>query len=258
MLGCRSVTTCNAHVTKRHGTVTGGAAIGLSRLTVGRMKPLTFLAALAAALQLSSSSAFASGSWTWPVRGEVITQYRNGTDPYAAGQHRGIDIAARVGAPVVAAAGGSVTFAGVAGSSGLTVSVRTADGRFDTSYLHLSSAGVRAGESVSAGQRLGAVGTTGRRSAEQPHLHFGVREAGRRQAYVDPLDFLAPPPASPRPEPAPPRGAPAPVGDRAPIPVPAAVVAPASSPVAVPLAPPRGLASALPATRASVSPHSHA
>ena len=98
----------------------------------------------------------AQASWSWPVRGDVITPYRNGDDPYAGGQHRGIDIAAAVGTPVVAAAGGEVRFAGTAGSSGLTVSVRTGDG-FDTSYLHLSALAVRAGARVSAGERLGAV-----------------------------------------------------------------------------------------------------
>ena len=45
----------------------------------------------------------AHASWSWPVQGEVITQYRNGADPYAGGQHRGIDIAAAAGTPVVAA-----------------------------------------------------------------------------------------------------------------------------------------------------------
>ena len=58
----------------------------------------------------------------------MITPYRNGDDPYAAGQHRGIDIAAAIGTTVVAAAGGEVRFAGTAGSSGITVSIRTADG----------------------------------------------------------------------------------------------------------------------------------
>ena len=175
----------------------------------------------------------AHASWSWPVQGEVITQYRNGADPYAGGQHRGIDIAAAAGTPVVAAAGGEVRFAGTAGSSGLTVSVRTADG-FDTSYLHLSSFAVRAGARVSAGERVGAVGTTGTRSAVQPHLHFGVREAGTRHAYVDPLSMLppatAPPPSeAPRPVPAP---APAPLSPTpAPVPEPAPRGAPRPAPV---------------------------
>src|SRR5215217_6285430 len=121
--------------------------------------PLTVVLSLAAAL----AAAPAEAAWVWPVRGEVITKYRNGSDPYAGGQHRGIDIAAAVGTSVVAAAGGEVRFAGTAGSSGLTVSVRTSDG-YDTSYLHLSSIAVRAGGHVRAGERLGAVGTTGERS----------------------------------------------------------------------------------------------
>src|SRR5918999_101547 len=167
----------------------------------------------------------ASAEWVWPVRGEMITSYRNGADPYAAGQHRGIDIGAATGTPVVAAAGGEVRFAGTAGSSGLTVSVRTADGRYDTSYLHLSSTSVREGDPVATGQRLGAVGTTGSRSATAPHLHFGVRDAGSRHAYHDPLGFLPPPTATepprdaPSPQPAPVPVTPAPA--RAPVPAPA-------------------------------------
>ena len=180
----------------------------------------------------------------------MITQYRNGADPYAGGQHRGIDIAAAAGTPVVAAAGGEVRFAGTAGSSGLTVSVRTADG-FDTSYLHLSSFAVRAGARVSAGERVGAVGTTGTRSAVQPHLHFGVREAGTRHAYVDPLSMLppatAPPPSeAPRPVPAP---APAPLSPRpAPAPEPAPRGAPRPAPV------PRGVPRPAPAPRGAPRP----
>ena len=139
----------------------------------------------------------AAQGWTWPVDGEVLTPYRNGADPYAGGQHRGIDIAAAAGTAVRAAAAGTVTFSGTAGSSGLTVAVRTADGRYDTSYLHLSAASVKKGERVATGSRLGAVGTTGKRSAAAPHLHFGVREAGSRHAYRDPLTLLPPAPGSP-------------------------------------------------------------
>src|SRR5215210_5764445 len=136
-------------------------------------------------LTLTAFLAFApaaQASWVWPVRGEVITNYRTGADPYAGGQHRGIDIAAPVGTSVVATAGGEVRFAGTAGSSGLTIGVRTGDG-YDTSYLHLSSLAVRAGAHVSAGERIAAVGTTGTRSATAAHLHFGVRDAGTRHAY---------------------------------------------------------------------------
>src|SRR4051794_1899478 len=100
------------------------------------------VAAVAAAIVSISLAAAAPAhgapDWQWPVRGPVITRYLNGDDPYAAGQHRGIDIGAPVGTPVVAATEGRVTFAGTAGSSGLTVGVATADGRFETSYLHLS------------------------------------------------------------------------------------------------------------------------
>jgi hypothetical protein len=190
---------------------------------------LTAFLSLAAAL-----AGPADAAWLWPVRGEVITQYRNGSDPYASGQHRGIDIAAAVGTPVVAAASGEVRFAGTAGSSGLTVSVRTGDG-YDTSYLHLSSISVGAGAHVAGGERLGAVGTTGERSATAPHLHFGVREAGSRYAYVDPLSLLppaiAPPPSqAPNPAPAP---APAPLAP-SPAPAPRAAPAPGSVPRPMP------------------------
>lgn len=155
---------------------------------------------------LAPVSASASGSWSWPVRGDVLTSFRNASDPYAAGEHRGIDIAAPVGREVVAAAAGTVRHAGVAGSSGLTVSVRAGD--HDISYLHLSAVSVKEGQTVAGGARIGAVGISGRRSVVAPHLHFGVRRAGERHAYLDPLGFLAPPPAPPREAP---RGAPAPV-----------------------------------------------
>src|SRR5204863_2760071 len=127
----------------------------------------------------------------------------NGGDPYAAGQHRGIDIGAPVGSRVVAAAGGMITFAGVVGSSGLTVSERTGDGRFDLSYLHLSGIAVHRGDVLNAGDAIGAVGTSGRRSVAAPHLHFGVREGGTRDAYRDPLDFFAPPRGGQAPRPVP-------------------------------------------------------
>jgi peptidase M23-like protein len=197
------------------------------------------LCTAAALLQLAlPAGARADAGWAWPVQGQVITPYRNGDDPYAGGQHRGIDVGAPVGSAVAAATAGTVRFAGSAASSGLTVTVRTADGRFDTSYLHLSSLGVRAGARVALGERIGAVGTSGRRSATAPHLHFGVREAGSRLAYHDPLEFLPPPPLVPAP-----RG---PTG--APLPVPAPL-RPGSAPERGPVAAPRPRRVPVPARR---------
>ena len=212
------------------------------------MRSIALALALATAVLLllgAAPPATASPGWQWPVRGPVITPYRNGSDPYAGGQHRGIDIAAPVGTPVVAATGGTVTFAGLLGSSGLAVAVRTADGRFDTSYLHLSSIRVAAGDVVAPGDSLGAVGTTGRRSAVEPHLHFGVRDAGSRFAYHDPLDFLPVAPPSP-PSPAP-RSLPVPVGvpagprlAPAPVPNPSGIAANVELPLAAVAAPVAG------------------
>jgi murein DD-endopeptidase MepM/ murein hydrolase activator NlpD len=162
----------------------------------------------------------AAETWTWPVRGHVVAAFADAGGPYAAGQHRGIDVAAPKGAPVVAAAGGTVRSAGVVGSSGLTVSVRTADGRFDTSYLHLATAAVRAGQAVATGGLIGTAGTSGRPSTATPHLHFGVRDAGTRR-YRDPLDLL---PSSPGHRDAP-RGVP--VAPRVPV-----RLAPRGAPVA--------------------------
>jgi Peptidase family M23 len=197
------------------------------------MRPLRAALLSLLLLVVPASSAGARTGWSWPVRGAVITAYRNGSDSYAGGQHRGIDIAAPVGTPALAATAGSVRFAGRVGWSGLVVSIRTADGRYDTSYLHLSGIAVRRGQVVRRGQRVGAVGTTGRRSARRPHLHFGVRDAGTRH-YHDPLEFL-PPLAGPRGEPARPRGRPVPVpANPRPRPAPEPVVEPAPRPVRLP------------------------
>ena len=181
------------------------------------------------------------------MEGPVVTQYSNGDDPYAGGQHRGIDVSAAAGTPVVAAADGSVRFAGALGSAGLTVSIRTSDELYDTSYLHLDSIDVRAGDRVAAGARIGSVGTTGRRSLAEPHLHFGVRDAGDRFAYRDPLTLL-PPPAAPRV----PVARPLP----APLPAPPLPAPPLTSPLpaVTPVAPAEPLAAPAPLPAPSLGP----
>src|SRR5262245_49951965 len=116
------------------------------------------IAATAAALiglLVTAPPARAADGWTWPVRGRVVTTYTNdNARPYAGGMHRGIDIAADAGTPVVAARSGVVTFAGPLGSSGNVVAVRSDDGRHVASYLHLAAVSVGRGAHVDMGARV--------------------------------------------------------------------------------------------------------
>ena len=120
-------------------------------------------------------------SLAWPVQGPVGSSF----GPRGYGFHSGIDVIAPKGAPVVATATGRVVWAGYrAGGWGLLVTLAHRDG-VRTMYAHLSRVGVRLGERVGVGTRVGRVGATG--DATGPHLHFEVRLRG---AAVDPLPAL--------------------------------------------------------------------
>jgi len=134
----------------------------------------------------SAPAAHASGDWSWPVVGPVIRGYDPPESPYGSG-HRGIDIAAPVGTPVVAAAGGVVSFAGPV-SGRLFVTVDSESGVM-ASYSYLSSMRVRKGDAVAQGAVLGGSGT-GHAGVTPAHLHFGVRVNGE---YADPMSFLTAP-----------------------------------------------------------------
>jgi murein DD-endopeptidase MepM/ murein hydrolase activator NlpD len=88
--------------------------------------------------------------------------------------HGGIDLAAAVGTPVLAAAEGVVAFAGFREGYGNVVVVNHARGK-QTRYAHLSEIAVRAGQILASGERLGAVGQTGSPDSDRPHLHFEIR-----------------------------------------------------------------------------------
>ena len=99
--------------------------------------------------------------------------------------HEGIDMAAPIGTPVYAAAGGTVIYAGdqVRGYGNMVV-IRHGDGLV-TVYAHNSVLLVHAGDGVTVGQEIARVGDTGRSTA--PHLHFEVR---RGETPQDPMQFL--------------------------------------------------------------------
>src|SRR6266545_3784169 len=146
-----------------------------------------------------------AAAWTWPVEGAVLRPFSfDLTHPYAAGQHRGIDLGAEAGAPVLVPAAGVVSFAGTTPGNGLTLSVRTADG-YTVSLTHLGTLGVHAGTAVAEGSTVATVGPTGTLAYDVPYLYLGIRRTDEENGYVDPLSLLPPrpePPPLPRPLPA--------------------------------------------------------
>lgn len=132
-----------------------------------------------------TSMAIADTAWMWPVSGPVIETFDPPDSPYGSG-HRGIDIAAAVGVPVVSPAAGRVTFAGPVGGR-LYVTIDHGGGVLSTSSF-LASLAVRRNDTVERGQVLGTSGT-GHAGTLTPHLHFSVR---LDTVYVDPLAYLPP------------------------------------------------------------------
>ncbi len=108
------------------------------------------------------------------------------SDPFTGegAMHSGIDFRGAAGTSILAASGGKVTFAGVKGGYGNCLEI-THRGGIVTRYAHLSAFAVRSGVAVTRGQRIAAMGSTGRSTGT--HLHFEVRLNGRA---VDPSKFL--------------------------------------------------------------------
>jgi murein DD-endopeptidase MepM/ murein hydrolase activator NlpD len=133
---------------------------------------------------LPSSMGQGNQKYIWPANGAMTSGYgwRWGR------MHRGIDIAAPIGTPIVAAAPGVVLTSGWNdGGYGYMVEIQHPDGSM-TRYAHNDRLYVRKGDAVRQGQRISDMGSTGRSTG--PHLHFEIHTAGRGGA-INPMMFLA-------------------------------------------------------------------
>ncbi|MCW5752944.1 MAG: M23 family metallopeptidase, partial [Alphaproteobacteria bacterium] len=103
-------------------------------------------------------------------------------------QHKGVDFAAAVGTPIMAAGDGTVEMAGWNGAYGKYVRIRH-NSNYSTAYAHLSrfASDLRQGQRIRQGQTIGYVGTTGRSTG--PHLHYEVLI---NNSHVNPLSVRLP------------------------------------------------------------------
>ncbi|MBD0369842.1 MAG: peptidoglycan DD-metalloendopeptidase family protein [Pyrinomonadaceae bacterium] len=139
-----------------------------------------------------TSSAPANIPSIWPVYGSLRSGVGIRSNPFGGSgseYHKGQDIAAPIGTPVIATADGTIVIAGWQRGYGWVVYIDHGNG-ISTRYGHLSRIDVEVGQTIRRGEQLGLVGSTGRSTG--PHLHYEVRINGQP---VSPLQYLPPLPA---------------------------------------------------------------
>ena len=131
---------------------------------------------------------YTGGAFRWPCPSSTRVTSDEGTrvSPMsgASSNHKGIDIGASAGADIIAAADGTVTAASYSSAAGNYVMIDHGGGLY-TVYMHASSLLVSPGQTVSAGDVIAKVGSTGISTGS--HLHFGVSLNG---SYVSPWSYL--------------------------------------------------------------------
>lgn len=136
-------------------------------------------------LALCGGIAVADGELCWPLPGHTYISCHFGeVDAFGNTGHRGTDIPAPEGTPILAAHSGTVLVSGWNDSYGNQVLLDNGAG-LSTRYAHMTQTAVTAGEAVTAGQVIGYVGSTGDSTGN--HLHFEVMQGGIR---VDPLSLV--------------------------------------------------------------------
>lgn len=126
--------------------------------------------------------------WPCPSSSRVTSSFGGRSSPTegASTNHQGMDIGASTGSNIVAAASGTVTISTYSYSAGNYIMLNHGGG-VSTVYMHCSQLLVSVGDTVSQGQVIAKVGSTGYSTG--PHLHFGVRLNG---SYVNPAKYVSP------------------------------------------------------------------
>lgn len=121
-----------------------------------------------------------------PISGVITSRYGHRSSPGGIGStnHKGMDISAKAGTTIKAAATGTVKFAGYKGSLGNLVIIES-EKEIETYYGHCSKIYVKKGQKVTAGDKIAAVGQTG--AATGPHLHLEIHV---NEKVINPQKYL--------------------------------------------------------------------
>lgn len=163
------------------------AAIGSD---AGLIKPglkLTLGGAAKGATTTATQASTTTAAFVKPVDATTGTPYHQSGSMWSSGYHTGTDFVVPTGTAIKAVGAGTVVSAGWDGAYGNEVVIQHADGRY-SQYAHMSSLGVSAGQSVTAGQQIGLSGATG--NVTGPHLHFEIRTSPNYGSDIDPLAYL--------------------------------------------------------------------
>lgn len=117
--------------------------------------------------------------WAWPASGKLLA-------PFTEGGNKGVDLAGKSGDPVLAAAGGVVSYAGTGLRGYGNLVVLRHNATWLSVYAHNSKILVKEKQTIARGQKIAEIGSS---DAESPRLHFEIRRQGKP---VDPQKFLPP------------------------------------------------------------------
>ncbi len=180
----------NATLTQRRALALAAAKAAAAKKAAAQARALA--AAKAAAVAKAKAAAKAAAEErarapkvVLPTTGYHLTAHFGQAGGRWAANHTGLDFAAPQGTPVRSVMAGEVVQAAYAGAYGRQVKVQHADGTV-TSYGHMSEFDVSVGDTVTAGEQIGAVGMTGNTTG--PHVHFEVLRGG--DSPIDPEPWL--------------------------------------------------------------------